>query len=171
MDSLDACFAGGHGVLAVDAPPEEQARRAARDFIAAIESEPEWERLFFEFSAYAARNEDFRAELVTRYRELRARIAAIVAQSGRTSTMLSKAKKAARKTASAAKKDDKRAGKEAVGKKIVAEVTGPASDEVVSDTDDIVERKGARLSRGSRGGWPKSTAPEPSFHGSPRTGS
>jgi hypothetical protein len=36
----------------------------------------EWERLFFEFSAYAARDDDFREELVTRYRAMRARIAA-----------------------------------------------------------------------------------------------
>jgi AcrR family transcriptional regulator len=53
---------------------EEQARRAGGDFIAAIAAAPEWERLFFEFAAYAARNDDFRQELVTRYRSLRDRI-------------------------------------------------------------------------------------------------
>jgi AcrR family transcriptional regulator len=62
-------------VFASDDPPDQQAREAAADFIRYIESDLEWERLFFEFSAYAARNEDFRQELVTRYRTLRERIA------------------------------------------------------------------------------------------------
>jgi AcrR family transcriptional regulator len=57
---------------------EEQARRAGGDFIAAIAAEPEWERLFFEFAVFAARNDDFRAELVERYRGLRERIAALL---------------------------------------------------------------------------------------------
>lgn len=65
-------------VLAGDGTIEEQARQAGSDFIAAIEAEPEWERLFFEFAAYAARNPEFRKELLTRYRGLRERIAAIV---------------------------------------------------------------------------------------------
>jgi AcrR family transcriptional regulator len=84
---LDARFADRLAeldrVLAVDAPPEEQARRAARDFIAAIESEPEWERLFFEFAVYASRNEGFRRELVARYRALRERIAELLDQRAR----------------------------------------------------------------------------------------
>jgi AcrR family transcriptional regulator len=50
---------------------EEQTRRAGEDFTRSIRSNPEWERLFLEFAAYAARNSDFRAELVTRYRSLR----------------------------------------------------------------------------------------------------
>ena len=58
----------------------QQAREAAAGFIAAIESEPEWERLFFEFAVYAARNEDFRVELVARYRSIRERIAELLAQ-------------------------------------------------------------------------------------------
>jgi AcrR family transcriptional regulator len=62
-------------VLASEGTIEEQARQAGSDFIAAIEAEPEWERLFFEFAAYAARNEGFRLELVKRYRGLRERIA------------------------------------------------------------------------------------------------
>ena len=62
-------------VLASEGTIEEQARRAGSDFIAAIEAEPEWERLFFEFAVYAARNESFRVELVKRYRGLRERIA------------------------------------------------------------------------------------------------
>jgi AcrR family transcriptional regulator len=45
------------------------------DFSLTATSDPEFDRLFFEFSAYAARNEDFREELVTRYKALRAHVA------------------------------------------------------------------------------------------------
>ena len=62
-------------VLAAGGTIEEQARQAGRDFIAAIEAQPEWERLFFEFAVYAARNEEFRLALVERYRTLRGQIA------------------------------------------------------------------------------------------------
>jgi AcrR family transcriptional regulator len=48
---------------------------AGDDFNLALASDPEFDRLFFEFSAYAARNEDFREELVTRYTALRAQVA------------------------------------------------------------------------------------------------
>ncbi len=65
-------------VLATEGTIEEQARQAGSDFIAAVEAEPEWERLFFEFAAYAARNEAFRRELVKRYRGLRERIAELL---------------------------------------------------------------------------------------------
>ena len=57
-----------------DETPEEQARQAGADFSRAIAADPEWERLFFEFAAHAGRNEQFRVELVKRYRGLRARI-------------------------------------------------------------------------------------------------
>jgi AcrR family transcriptional regulator len=57
-----------------DETPEEQARQAGEDFNRAIAADPEWERLFFEFAAHAGRNEDFRRELVSRYRALRERI-------------------------------------------------------------------------------------------------
>jgi AcrR family transcriptional regulator len=67
-------------VLASGGTPEEQARRAASDFIRAIEANPEWERLFFEFALYASRNEAFRKELVKRYRGLRRRIAELLAR-------------------------------------------------------------------------------------------
>jgi AcrR family transcriptional regulator len=59
--------------------PVAQAREAGLQFARFVGADPEWQRLFFEFSAYAARNEDFRQELVTRYRALRERIAAIYA--------------------------------------------------------------------------------------------
>jgi AcrR family transcriptional regulator len=62
-------------VVATEADPEDQARQAGADFTRYLSADPEWQRLFFEFSAYAARNEDFRQELVTRYRALRKRIA------------------------------------------------------------------------------------------------
>ena len=52
----------------------EKARRSGEDFAQYL-SDEEWSRLFFEFAAYAARNEDFRQELVTRYRALRDRVA------------------------------------------------------------------------------------------------
>jgi AcrR family transcriptional regulator len=63
-------------VIAGEGTTAEKARRAGDDFTSMIGADPEWERLFFEFSAYAARNEDFRQELVTRYRSMRDRIAA-----------------------------------------------------------------------------------------------
>jgi AcrR family transcriptional regulator len=71
LAELDRVLHGGGTV-------EEQARRAGGDFIAAIAAEPEWERLFFEFAVYAARNEEFKVELVERYRGLRERIAALL---------------------------------------------------------------------------------------------
>jgi AcrR family transcriptional regulator len=62
-------------LLETDAAPEEQARAGGAEFVRWISADPEWERLFFEFAAYAARNDDFRAELVTRYRSLREALA------------------------------------------------------------------------------------------------
>ena len=47
------------------------------DFSHYLAADPEWQRLFFEFAAHAARNDDFREELVTRYSALRQRIAAV----------------------------------------------------------------------------------------------
>jgi AcrR family transcriptional regulator len=54
-----------------EASVEDRARQAGADFTAAIRSDPEWERLFFEFAVHAMRDEDFRAELITRYGSLR----------------------------------------------------------------------------------------------------
>ena len=50
------------------------AGRASRHYLRA---DPEWQRLFFEFAAYAARDERFRAELVKRYRLLQERVAEV----------------------------------------------------------------------------------------------
>jgi AcrR family transcriptional regulator len=63
-------------VIAGEGTTAEKARRAGDDLTSMISADPEWERLFFEFSAYAARNEEFRQELVTRYLSMRDRIAA-----------------------------------------------------------------------------------------------
>ena len=62
-------------VLATDDTLEDQTRQVGAGTVAAMRSDPEWERLFFEFAAYAARNDEFREELVTRYRSLREAIA------------------------------------------------------------------------------------------------
>jgi AcrR family transcriptional regulator len=64
------------GVLAGEGSTAEKTRRYGDTFAQTLRADREWERLFFEFSAYAARDEDFREELVTRYRAMRERIAA-----------------------------------------------------------------------------------------------
>src|SRR2546428_1946235 len=63
-------------VIAGEGSVAEKARRVGDLFAETLRADREWERLFFEFSAYAARDEDFRQELVTRYRAMRERIAA-----------------------------------------------------------------------------------------------
>jgi len=62
-------------IMARGGTMEDQARAAGSEFTEYLASDPDWQRLFFEFAAYAARNEDFRQELTTRYRTLRGRIA------------------------------------------------------------------------------------------------
>src|SRR6266540_45479 len=61
--------------VASDETPEVQAQQAGADFARFLSADRSWQRLFFEFTAYAARNEEFREELVTRHRALRERIA------------------------------------------------------------------------------------------------
>jgi len=63
-------------VIAGEGSTAEKARRAGDNFVQMLSADREWERLFFEFSAYAARDDDFREELVTRYRTMRDRMAA-----------------------------------------------------------------------------------------------
>jgi AcrR family transcriptional regulator len=63
-------------VIAGEGSTAQKARRAGDQFVRMLRADREWERLFFEFSAYAARDEEFREELVTRYRAMRDRIAA-----------------------------------------------------------------------------------------------
>jgi AcrR family transcriptional regulator len=64
-------------MLSGDEEPGRQARDAAADFIRSFRGEQEWRRLYFEFVAYAMRNDDFRQELATRHRALRHRLAEI----------------------------------------------------------------------------------------------
>jgi AcrR family transcriptional regulator len=66
------------GVLASDGEIADQAREGAASFMRFISSDPDWERLFFEFSTYAARNEGFRRELVARRTALRDGIARLL---------------------------------------------------------------------------------------------
>jgi AcrR family transcriptional regulator len=66
-------------VWSADGDLQSKARQAGDDFADYL-SDEEWSRLFFEFAAYAARNEDFRQELVTRYRALRERVAEVYAR-------------------------------------------------------------------------------------------
>jgi AcrR family transcriptional regulator len=62
-------------VLESGASVEDQARQAGRDFSEYLATDPEWSRLFFEFAVQAMRDEEFRQELITRHRTIRARIA------------------------------------------------------------------------------------------------
>jgi AcrR family transcriptional regulator len=58
--------------------PAEEVRESAEDFLRFIRSDPDWPRLYFEFVVYAARNPEFRAELATRNRAMRERIAQVI---------------------------------------------------------------------------------------------
>jgi AcrR family transcriptional regulator len=69
-------------VVASEGSAAQKAQRGGDQFARMLAADPEWERLFFEFSAYAARDEDFREELVTRYRAMRAKIAAALDAAG-----------------------------------------------------------------------------------------
>ena len=61
--------------LESEGSPREKAEKAGEDFTAEITADPEWQRMFFEFTAHAVRDEDFRQELATRYRSMRKRLA------------------------------------------------------------------------------------------------
>jgi AcrR family transcriptional regulator len=63
--------------LTGESEPAETARRASVEAIGRAGADPEWHRLYFEFVAYAARNEEFRRELATRQRALRERLTEI----------------------------------------------------------------------------------------------
>ena len=58
------------GALRTDQTPDEAARHAGEDLIRFVRSDPEWERLYLEFVAYACRNDEFRQELLTRCRAM-----------------------------------------------------------------------------------------------------
>jgi AcrR family transcriptional regulator len=63
--------------LRADRPPDEAARAAGESFMSFMRSDPEWERLYLEFVGYAARDDEFRQELLTRLRAMDARLAEI----------------------------------------------------------------------------------------------
>jgi AcrR family transcriptional regulator len=65
-----------NAVRSTDSPADD-ARHAAEDFIRLAWSDPQWPKLYFEFTVYAARNPDFRQELLTRDRRIRQQIAEI----------------------------------------------------------------------------------------------
>ncbi len=60
--------------LKTDDTPDEAARHAGEDLIRFLRSDPEWERLYLEFVAYAGRNDEFRQELLTRSRAMEERL-------------------------------------------------------------------------------------------------
>jgi AcrR family transcriptional regulator len=70
LERLDAVLAGAD-------EPVREARRAAEGFLARIDSDPQWRRLYQEFANHAARNETFREELAAREQALRARMARV----------------------------------------------------------------------------------------------
>jgi AcrR family transcriptional regulator len=69
LERLDHALAGTE-------QPRDEVRAAAFDFLHSANDE-EWPRLYFEFAAYAARNEEFRQELATRQRAMRERMAKV----------------------------------------------------------------------------------------------
>jgi len=71
MAELEHVFASGDD-------PEVQAAQAGASFTRAIEADPDWQRLFVDFTALAARDEAFRAQMAQRYLQLRERIAAML---------------------------------------------------------------------------------------------
>jgi AcrR family transcriptional regulator len=60
--------------LKTDESPDEVARHAGEDLMRFMRSDPEWERLYLEFVAYAGRNDEFRQELLTRCRAMDERL-------------------------------------------------------------------------------------------------
>jgi AcrR family transcriptional regulator len=70
LDRLDRALAGTQ-------EPGEEARAAAVDFVH-VASDQDWPKLYFQFVARAARDEDFREELATRHRAMRARLSEIL---------------------------------------------------------------------------------------------
>jgi AcrR family transcriptional regulator len=78
-DKFAAEIARLEAIMVGSEEPVEQARHAAEDFLAYVDSDPQWPRLYQEFATHAARNEAFRAEFAARQRSLRARLADVFA--------------------------------------------------------------------------------------------
>jgi AcrR family transcriptional regulator len=70
IDRMDEALSG-HG------DPGEEARHAAEEFTRYLK-DPDWPLLYFQFAAQAARDEEFRQELATRCRAMRARMVEIL---------------------------------------------------------------------------------------------
>jgi AcrR family transcriptional regulator len=70
IERLDQTLVGGDD-------PREEARHAAAGFASFVFADPEWLRLYFQFAAHAARDEDFREELATRCRAMREKMVEI----------------------------------------------------------------------------------------------
>lgn len=75
IEALDAELAG-------PGSPEDHARAGGADFVAYLQRDAEWERLFFEFAAHAGRDEAFRGELLARWNALVTRMAALIERYG-----------------------------------------------------------------------------------------
>lgn len=71
MDRLDASLAGS-------GEPGDEARAAAEQFIRLAHEDSDWSRLFFEFTAYAVRDEGFRRALAERYGENQQRMVGVL---------------------------------------------------------------------------------------------
>lgn len=72
IERLDQLLSGTH-------EPLEEATAAAADFIH-FASDDDWPRLYFEFVAHAARDQEFRQELATRMKAMRARFTEVFAR-------------------------------------------------------------------------------------------
>jgi AcrR family transcriptional regulator len=77
-DRFDQRLAELEDVFASDAAPETQAAQAGEAFTRAVLADHDWQRLFLDFTARAARDPEFRAQMAQRYRQLRDRIAAML---------------------------------------------------------------------------------------------
>jgi AcrR family transcriptional regulator len=66
--------------LGTEETPDEAVRHAGEDLIRFIRSDPEWEKLYLEFVAYAGRNDEFRQELLTRCRAMDERLEEVYAR-------------------------------------------------------------------------------------------
>jgi AcrR family transcriptional regulator len=69
LERLDRALAGTDD-------PDTEARLAAAEFIH-FASDDDWPRLYFQFAAHAARNEEFRQELATRQQAMRERLVTV----------------------------------------------------------------------------------------------
>jgi AcrR family transcriptional regulator len=83
-EKFATALAGIEGAMSGVGEPEDEARQAAEGFLAYANSDAEWPRLYQEFAAHAARDEQFRTELATRVRALRARMASLFEQWARS---------------------------------------------------------------------------------------